>query len=130
MPEDVWVRAPDKQENDLGEWLRTAASSSTARIAAVAAGGEVRRSQQRISGGGLGEGARTAYLLGHLQTRTNTITDAARFCVHGWFDFSDRGKDVWNEHTVVGGKGLSSRQGGGKVGNACIVVGRDLSASV
>jgi hypothetical protein len=62
--------------------------------------------------------------------RTNAITDATGFCVHGGFDFSDTGKDVWNEHTIVGGKGLSGGQGGGNVGNARIVVGRDLSASV
>lgn len=73
---------------------------------------------------------RTAYLLGYLQMRTNVITDAAGFCVHGWFDFSDTGKNVWKEHTVIGGKGLSSGQGGGKVGNTRIVVGRDSAASV
>jgi hypothetical protein len=37
---------------------------------------------------------------------------------------------VLNEHTIVGGKGFGSRQGCEKVGNARIMVGRDLSASV
>ncbi|KAJ7802955.1 hypothetical protein B0H14DRAFT_2613826 [Mycena olivaceomarginata] len=72
----------------------------------------------------------------HIRRRTGcgnevceAYENATGFCVHGWFDFSDRGKDVWNEHTVVGGKGLSSGQGGRKVENTSVVVGRDLSAS-
>jgi hypothetical protein len=42
---------------------------------------------------------REAYLLGHLRTYTNAITEVVGFCIHGWFHFSDRGKVVLNEHT-------------------------------
>ncbi|KAJ7339010.1 hypothetical protein DFH08DRAFT_812407 [Mycena albidolilacea] len=149
MLEDVWARAPDEQENDLGEWL----GLHTNRIG-PANGGVLYRKNGCTGGGrkdltepaahirrriecgsevcevsGTTVNGRAAYLLRHLRTRTDAITEAAGFCVHGWFDFSDRGKVVLNEPTIIGGKGFGSGQGGEKVGNPRIVVGRDLTAS-
>ncbi|KAF8149320.1 hypothetical protein K438DRAFT_1866586 [Mycena galopus ATCC 62051] len=94
MREHNWVRALDqvgcgtsasgsiftRTGSDLGK----PASSSTARMATVAPGGEVRQSRQHISGGELGTGARYARrLLGHLRTRTNAITDGGGFVTKG-----------------------------------------------
>ncbi|KAJ7331055.1 hypothetical protein DFH08DRAFT_815139 [Mycena albidolilacea] len=129
MPEDVRARVPDEQENDLGEWV----DLHTNRIGPVNGSVLLYRKNGCSDGGQRGPTEPAV----HIQRWTGCGSEVCKvsgkvagFCVHGWFDFSDRDNVFLNEHTVIGGKGFGRGQSGGNVGNAHIVVGRDLSASV
>ncbi|KAF8128091.1 hypothetical protein K438DRAFT_1789667 [Mycena galopus ATCC 62051] len=124
MPKHNWVRALDKvgcswskKTNNFSEWLDLHANRigpAKAGVLLYCENGHSGAGRQHISGGRLG---RTAYLLGHLRTRTNAITDRGGFCVHRCFDFSDRVRTCGTSTPSPKGR-PGSGEGEGKVENA------------